>query len=142
LVATVLTTLLGAMPAAALPNIVTASIDACGGTPLNAAITITANRTPDDPLGSQLPGPLRQVRRGLPSRRGRIGELLEEGEREVRALEAAICNVQDDAAKATCTDALKAIKESVKVDYIAAGRDNGRAYCEATGLSTCLASCN
>jgi hypothetical protein len=44
--------LLGATPAAALPYIVNRALDACGGTPVSAAVNVTANGTPHDPVGN------------------------------------------------------------------------------------------
>ena len=51
-VVTLLLTLLGATPAAALPYLVNVSLDTCGSTPAGAAMKVTMNRTPDDPLGT------------------------------------------------------------------------------------------
>ena len=62
--------------------------------------------------------------------------------REVRGGLGGHLHVQSDAAQDACEDALKTEKASVKVDYIESGRENGRSYCETTGLSSCLASCN
>jgi len=44
-------TLLDASPAAALTYLVNRALDTCGGTPVTAAANVTANGTPDDPVG-------------------------------------------------------------------------------------------
>jgi hypothetical protein len=142
-IATLLMALLGATPAAALPYIVNASLDACGGIPVTAATKVTMNRTPDDPLGTANCPLL--CDKFVTACRGAVDASVscwKKTTAKFAAVSAAICNVQSDAAQDACEDALKAEKASVKEVYIDAGRENGRNYCETTGLSTCLASCN
>ena len=141
-VVTLLTTLLGATPAAALPYIVNASLDACGGTPVAAAQKVTTNRTPDDPLGTANCPVL--CDKFVTACRGAVDASVscwKKAGAKFVAVEAATCNVQSGAAKDACNDVLKTEKTLLKAE-VDLGRDNGRAYCETTGLSTCLASCN
>jgi hypothetical protein len=140
--ATLLMTLLGATPAVALPYIVNAAIDACGGSAVVAAQKVTTNRTPDDPLGTANCPVL--CDKFVTACRGAVDASLSCWKKtgaKFAAVEAATCNVQSGAAKDACNDVLKTEKALLKVE-VDLGRDNGRAYCETTGLSTCLASCN
>jgi hypothetical protein len=141
---TLLVTLLGATPSAALPYLVNVSLDACGTTPAGAAQTVTMNgRSPDDPLGIANCPLL--CDKFVAACRGAVDGSVscwKKTSAKFASVSAAICNVQDGAAKDACNDALKAEKASVKADYIDGGRENGRNYCDTTGLSTCLASCN
>ena len=143
-VVTLLMTVLAATPAAALPYLVNVSLDACGGTPLAAGQTVVANgRTPDDPLGTANCPLL--CDKFVTACRGAVDASVscwKKNTSKFAAVSAAICNVQDGAAQDACEDALKTEKASVKADYIDASRENGRNYCETTGLSSCLASCN
>jgi hypothetical protein len=143
-IATLLMALLGATPAAALPYLVNVSLDTCGSTPVGAAMKVIANgRTPDDPLGTANCPLL--CDKFVTACRGAVDASVscwKKTTAKFAAVSAAICNVQSDAAQDACEDALKAEKASVKEVYIDAGRENGRNYCETTGLSTCLPSCN
>jgi hypothetical protein len=142
-VVTLLMTLLGATPAAALPYIVNASLDACGGTPNAAATKVTTNRTPDDPLGTANCPVL--CDKFVVACRGAVDASVscwKKTSAKFATVEAATCNVQSGAARDACNDVLKTEKTIVKADYIDAGRENGRIYCETTGLSSCLATCN
>src|SRR6185369_3319796 len=111
--------------------------------PVGAAMKVTMNRTPDDPLGTANCPVL--CDKFVTACRGAVDASVscwKKASAKFAAVSAAICNVQSDAAQDACEDALKTEKASVKVDYIESGRDNGRSYCETTGLSSCLASCN
>ena len=142
-VAALLTTFLGATPAAALPYLTNVSLDACGGTPLSAGQRLVANgRTPDDPLGTANCPLL--CDKFVTACRGAVDASVacwKKTSSKFATVSAAICNVQSGAAKDACVDALKTEKASVKGE-IDLGRENGRNYCETTGLSSCLASCN
>ena len=143
-VATLLVTLLGATPAAALPYLVNTSLDTCGSTPVGAAMKVVANgRTPDDPLGTANCPLL--CGKFVTACNGTVDASVscwKKASSKFAVVEAAICNVQSGAAQDACIDALNTEKASVKTDYIDAGRENGRSYCETSGLSSCLALCN
>jgi hypothetical protein len=138
-----LVTLLGATPAAALPFIVNRGLDTCGGTPLAAAVNVTNNGTPDDPVGNDdctvLCGKWVTACKGAVDAsvacwRSTISKFA--------ALQAAACNTQSGVAKETCLETLSAEKALANKDYADAGKQRGREYCATTGLFSCAVACN
>jgi hypothetical protein len=142
-VATLITTLVGATPAAALPYIVNRGLDACGGIPVAAAMEVTANGTPDDPVGiANCPALCEKF---VTACRGAVDASVACWKKTVAkfaAVHAATCNVQSGAAKEACQATLAGDKVIAKEDYIDAGRTNGHEYCETTALFSCTVSCN
>jgi hypothetical protein len=140
--ATLITTLLGATPAAALPEIVTRGLAACGHTPLAAAMAVSMNE-PNDPVGSDDCPAL--CNKYAAACKGAVDGSVVCWKKTVAkfaALQAAICNLQSGAAKDACKDQLIVDKSIAKEDYIDAGRANGQQYCEVTALFSCTVLCS
>lgn len=136
-------TLVAATQASALPFLVLRGLDACGGTPLAAAVNLTDNGTPDDPVGNDDCAVL--CEKWVTACKGAVDGSVSCWRRTISkfaSLQAAACNTLSGADKQTCLDALSADKTIAKEDYADAGQDRGRAYCATTGLFSCNITCN
>ena len=108
-----------------------------------AAMDVTANGTPDDPLGSaNCPALCEKFIDACKVAVDASAACWKKVIAKFATVQAATCNVQSGAAKDACLDQLSADKENTKDSYVDGSRDNGRAYCLTNGLSTCLASCS
>jgi hypothetical protein len=136
-------TLVAATQASALPFIVNRGLDACGGTALTAAVKLTNNGTPDDPVGNDDCAVL--CDKWVTACKGAVDASVACWRSTISkfaSLQAAACNTDSGAAKQACLDALSADKSIAKESYVDADRERGRAYCGTTGLFSCNIACN
>jgi hypothetical protein len=114
----------------------------CEKAPSSAAVDAANPQiTPDDPDGNDDCGELCQ--KWVSKCKGIVAGLhacWKKAAAQIASLRNATCNT-DPATADACRETVKAEKESVKL-VVDPNADDGREYCEGTGLGLCIAQCS